>query len=533
VRRWQLGFVALGSLALLVVIVRAAWLCDDAYITLRTVDNAVNGYGLRWNVAERVQSFTHPLWLLMLVPLYWLTGSARETLFAASFAGMASLVVVLVWWLRARPVPLAISLLALACSKSFVEFSTSGLEMPLVYLLVAIIALLHASRGEAVRRTVPAAVLVTSLLLLTRMDAILLVAPLVWSILRRGWTRAALPALVLGAAPFAAWELFSVFYYGFPFPNTAYAKLGHAIPRADLVAQGLVYLRDFLQMDPAGAALVAAGVAAAVGRGAWAAPAGVGLWVGYVVWIGGDFMSGRLLAPAILLCALQLPLLFSSVRLAVGAAVVVGSFALALVSPSPAIWGPPVAEGFGRTPYLVTDERLFYYPITGLLRTGLSDKASQHPWAQRALSAASAGTRVFRMKSVGFAGFFAGPRLHIVDECALADAFLARLPAGREWSPGHFFRVVPEGYTETLERGVNVIVDPELAAYYDQLAFVLRGPLFDRRRLATAFRLNINGRAPVPQSRERSGAADVPGRPAQSPFQYAIGVPEIRRMSLP
>jgi len=30
------------------------WLCDDSYITLRTVWNWTNGYGLRWNVGERV-----------------------------------------------------------------------------------------------------------------------------------------------------------------------------------------------------------------------------------------------------------------------------------------------------------------------------------------------------------------------------------------------------------------------------------------------------------------------------------------------
>ena len=32
-----------------VVLLRTAWLCDDAYITFRTVDNFINGFGLRWN----------------------------------------------------------------------------------------------------------------------------------------------------------------------------------------------------------------------------------------------------------------------------------------------------------------------------------------------------------------------------------------------------------------------------------------------------------------------------------------------------
>lgn len=37
-----------------VVVLRNAWVGDDAYISFRTVDNFVNGYGLTWNVAERV-----------------------------------------------------------------------------------------------------------------------------------------------------------------------------------------------------------------------------------------------------------------------------------------------------------------------------------------------------------------------------------------------------------------------------------------------------------------------------------------------
>ena len=48
-----------------VVLIRTAWICDDAYITFRTIDNFLHGFGLRWNVAERVQSFTHPLWLIV------------------------------------------------------------------------------------------------------------------------------------------------------------------------------------------------------------------------------------------------------------------------------------------------------------------------------------------------------------------------------------------------------------------------------------------------------------------------------------
>ncbi len=55
------------------LLIRTAWLCDDAYISYRVVDNFVNGYGLKWNISERVQAYTHPLWLFLNIIAYSLT----------------------------------------------------------------------------------------------------------------------------------------------------------------------------------------------------------------------------------------------------------------------------------------------------------------------------------------------------------------------------------------------------------------------------------------------------------------------------
>ena len=56
--------VFVGCLVFGVLLIRTAWLDDDAYITFRTVDNVLHGYGLRWNVVDRVQAYTHPLWMM-------------------------------------------------------------------------------------------------------------------------------------------------------------------------------------------------------------------------------------------------------------------------------------------------------------------------------------------------------------------------------------------------------------------------------------------------------------------------------------
>src|ERR1700690_3557464 len=68
--------IALLSLVFFAILLRTAWVGDDSYITMRTADNFIHGYGLTWNVDERVQTFTHPLWLLLLTVSYVITQNA-------------------------------------------------------------------------------------------------------------------------------------------------------------------------------------------------------------------------------------------------------------------------------------------------------------------------------------------------------------------------------------------------------------------------------------------------------------------------
>jgi tetratricopeptide (TPR) repeat protein len=113
-----------------------------------------------------------------------------------------------------------------------------------------------------------------------------------------------------------------------------------------------------------------------------------------------------------------------------------------------------------------------------------------HEWAAIGRERRELGHAVDIESAVGFLGFFAGPEMHIVDRPALADPLLARLPAARGWRIGHFFRVIPNGYIETLASGQNEICDERLALYYDKLSLVTRGDLFAGNRLAEIWKLN-------------------------------------------
>ena len=74
--------VALLGMGLVAAILRLAWLSDDAYITLRTVENLLAGHGPVWNVGERVQTYTHPAWFWLLALARWLSGEHYFTTIA-------------------------------------------------------------------------------------------------------------------------------------------------------------------------------------------------------------------------------------------------------------------------------------------------------------------------------------------------------------------------------------------------------------------------------------------------------------------
>ena len=86
--------VLLVGLALITVVVfRNAWVCDDAYITFRTSFHLVEGYGLRWNIAERVQTYTNPLWMFVMALAYLVT---NEFFYTCLALGLGILVIYMV-----------------------------------------------------------------------------------------------------------------------------------------------------------------------------------------------------------------------------------------------------------------------------------------------------------------------------------------------------------------------------------------------------------------------------------------------------
>ena len=130
--------LAILFIIFLVILVRSAWICDDAYITLRTVDNLYSGYGLTWNIGERVQTYTHPLWLGVIASTYFLFKNPYFLLLALTIIISSASVYLLLIRLAPAPAHAIMGILMLMASRAFIDFSTSGLENPLSHLLVII-----------------------------------------------------------------------------------------------------------------------------------------------------------------------------------------------------------------------------------------------------------------------------------------------------------------------------------------------------------------------------------------------------------
>jgi arabinofuranosyltransferase len=491
------------ALILVVTVLRNAWLTDDCYITFRTVWNLWQGHGLRWNVIERVQTFTHPLWLGVLAPIYGLTGKAWLTAWIAGI-GLTSATALAVMRVARTPGLGLAGLLLLLSSRAFVDFGTSGLENPLSWLLLVLFvgALSRASfRGPPL-----IAGLLTGLLLLNRLDHILLVLPALTLVFVRSNGRGR-RLLLLGVLPLLLWLGFSLVYFGSPLPNTFHAKVLTGFPRPVLLAQGLRYLADSLVNDFATLPVILLAVALPLHgrhRDMWPLAAGLVLKVCYVLWIGGDFMTGRFFAdPFVFAVAMLITWRGSAKRILPGAVVVL---TLAVAHPHhPLKVGPDYYQDrTGRErelfPAGIVDEKGMAWRRSSPFPLGRRCEAMELEARldEQATVFDPAELKLQVHVAVGARGYVCGPNVHILDRLAITDPLLARLPAREDlpWRIGHFFRWVPEGYPQSVVQGGNRIEDPGLRPLYDDMVLVTRGPLWTAGRWRAIVRWNtgIDGR---------------------------------------
>ncbi|MDP6700587.1 MAG: tetratricopeptide repeat protein, partial [Candidatus Latescibacteria bacterium] len=382
----------------------------------------------------------------------------------------------------------AVGLGLLAASKAFVDYSTSGLENPLVHLGLFLFTRVYLAGGPMALRGLA---VIAGLCICTRLDMGLLLAPaLVAAACAAPWRRV-LRWTCAGFAPLGLWTAFSLFYYGSPVPNTAYAKLNTGIARGELFDQGLAYYLNSLGADPLTLGVIACSLSLVLRyRQGRALALGMILYMGYVVWIGGDFMSGRFFSGVFAIAvALIVRFDFDALRPGAAAAVVLALAHLAFAN-SPLRASVDYGGGDLKDEHEIADERGYYYASTGLFANDRRPLAD-HKLAQEGRRAAVAGKSPVLAGNIGFFGFYAGPGVYVLDGFALADPLLARLPIrSMHWRVGHYVRDIPDGYWETLATGRVELEDPRLNQFYRALTMIARGPLWSPERWREIWRLN-------------------------------------------
>lgn len=509
-----------------------SYLDEDAFISFRVVDNFVHGYGLRWNVDERVQVFTNPLWVLALIPLHAILPDISWASYLLCAVASTAAVAVVARRLTAHPMLLVLGLLLpLALSQAFTDYTNSGLENPFVYLFGGLFVerllrqrLLHQKQGDADEVPWFALSLYAALCACTRLDTCLLLAPaLAWLVVSRirtvAWAKVA-----LGASPLLAWLAFALFYYGTIFPNPKYAKLNGGVPIQNYWKFGGTYLLDIARNDVitfagllATVLVALIGLAAIVtrrkGLGLGTAPTmlacGVGLYVVYVVYVGGDFMAGRYWAApfflglsTLVLAARDLVPTHATHKLLAVAVLMLGlRFGLQPMTAQKDVMGKRGQKRFAIVRKgEIRDQRFnaSYYETL----FGARGPASAHEWSvkgiKHAKNAAQLATtdpehkHVIVLGGAGKAPYYAGPSVIFVDRLGLADPLLARLPDGdgKIRMIGHLRRKIPVGYMHARQTGELDQLDPQLRRYYKALRSITADPLFDLDRLRLIWAMN-------------------------------------------
>ena len=502
--------VILMTIVFVLVVTALSWQSDDAYHGYIMAKNLVDGHGFVYNIGERVNASTCPLFTLVIAAGYFFC----RYMFPVSlgicilFSGLAAYL--LFKYFCKNTVQIMASFLTLVVSFSFISYSSSGLENSLLYFLAAIFLKIYFDRERYDSRSMLVMAFLISLIAMTRMDAVLMFIPMILFVYLGRRDNVSFPKAVLlgfiGLLPFILWECFSVFYYGFPFPNTFYAKLGAGIPQNEYWIRGCQYFATTLCYDPIVTLVPVFSIISLLftrNNTLRMCSLGVTAYLIYVFYIGGDFMVGRHFTVIFFISLISLLWAFNNscfksafnknlfkMWLIVFAAGILAITALRPLTKSMLYPNGPIA-----------DERDLFFYYSSLINNADSyiEDGQLLIWDIHP----SAEERIQQMEdqgiSSGMTAYATGVcvyhhyDMYLSDVYGLGDPLLSKLPAVREpdWRIGHMYREGPRGYPETLTSGENVIENESLREYYDVITLITRGPLFSEERLRAIVDMNL------------------------------------------
>lgn len=327
--RWLWAIPLVGGLVWLVVAGRVLgdWQMDDAYISYRYAWNFVHGQGLVYNPGEIVEGYTNFLWTLISSAVLWLKLPPAGPMLAANI-GLAMGVTALSWRLAKQLTGsymwANVAVLLLCVDGAMAAYGARGSGMEAMLFGFFVLLGLTFLWNDASKRTVlwrAFGGIALALGALTRPEGLLVAGILVAVRLAQdyagrtgkgvAWGKGSVASVAAFLAIVVPYEAWRVLFYGWPFPNTFYAKTGTTV---SLVERGMIYTGYFVTerwfvvaMAAVGAILLLGGRKVARSGMVAAIVVLMMAWTGYVLWAGGDYFPGwrfyvPVLAPLVLVC---------------------------------------------------------------------------------------------------------------------------------------------------------------------------------------------------------------------------------------
>jgi len=513
----DLGVEAIAAFVLvflvLGIVTLKGFILEDAFIVFRSIRNFHDGFELSAIPDIRSQSFTSNLWTILLLLGGYLSKDFPNVAIILSLSLTFILAMLLFFYfLRGQTpwlAPLSIGLLA--CSNTFTDYSTSGLENPLSHTLLAIF-LIYGLSKRVKQLDFFVLCFLASLIAFNRYDHVILVLPVITLIFlyRRSWW-CDLWAGMLAFFPLWIWMTFAWFYFGSPFPDTYHAKINTGVPVLERAHFAILHHLRMFDTDFLGMIMVFLGMGWSIGR-LWflltgpihkekyvsaelssericAAVLGVVLYNIYFLYAGGDYMIGRFVSVMIVVIVICFCLWLECNNVKFSVVLKIGIFFCALLG-SKLFFAPNLfVPGHGEMSedklvrVMTFDQRRFSQNWYFISQDHLK-KDWRRVGIDRAIDADQRRyPSIIEHNSAGIIPYYGGARAYIIDRLGLSDPLLSRLPCTVLGAAAHCERIVPEGYKKFLENRDATEMDANLAIYVDALFKIKTMPLLSLSRI--------------------------------------------------
>jgi arabinofuranosyltransferase len=492
-RRWLSWLVVLVPVTIVLVGAWSyRWVQEDAFINFRIIDNLLAGHGPVFNVGERVEAYSDPLWLFLVTGMHEVL-PFMSLGWLSVFLGLAGTAVGVVLAGRAVQrvvggreggVTLPIGLVIFSVVAGVWEFATSGLEMGLTFCWIGLGFWLLV-RTEERRTSAVWCAFVFGLGTLIRPELILMtvveLGALAIVVSAGGWKG---PTSVLRryVAPLAAavalpvlYQVWRMAYFALIVSNTALAKSASD----SWWSQGFIYVWNFIapytlwlpfalalplllpvvvrwwrNSDRAGVVVLVTPILAAAAD------------ILYVARVGGDYQHARLLLPGFMSLCLPISATVRQLRTLL-VIPIVGILAWSIACGG---WLRFSTGGVLRSDHGITDERSvwvalsksshpinaadyhsqlgsYYHRLAALARAGdrqvlvvNSELLAPHPGAVPFVQPARSSlpfAMVANVGAIGVTGYLSGPNVYVFDDYSLANPIGSHFVVTRHSRPGH------------------------------------------------------------------------------------------------